>query len=41
MHKRLDNVPGRPAVSDCGAPTEKALEFLDFHLKNVMQNGAS
>ena len=41
IHKRLENVPGRPVISNCGAPTEKASEFLDFHLKSVMQNGAS
>ena len=41
IHKRLQNVPGRPVISNCGAPTEKASEFLDFHLKRVMQNGAS
>ena len=41
IHKRLDNVPGRPVISNCGAPTEKASKFLDFHLERVMQNGAS
>ena len=41
IHKRLNNVPGRPAISSCGAPTEKDSEFLDFHLTRVMQNGAS
>ena len=41
IHKRLENVPGRPIISSCGAPTEKASEFLDFHLKSIMQNGAS
>ena len=34
IHKRL-------VLSNCGAPTEKASEFLDFHMKRVMQNGAS
>ena len=38
IHKRLYNVPGRPVKSNCGAPTEKASEFLDFHFKRVMQN---
>ena len=37
IHKRLDNVPGRPIISNCGAPTEKASEFFDFHQKRVMQ----
>ena len=41
IHKRLENVPGRAVISNCGAPTEKDSEFLDFHLKSVMQNGAS
>ena len=41
IRKRLNNVPGRPAISNCGAPSEKASEFLGFHLKRVMQNGAS
>ena len=41
IHKRLGNVPGRPIISNCGAPTEKASEFLDFHLKSILQNGAS
>ena len=41
VHKRLESVPGRPIISNCGAPTVKALEFLDFHLKSIMQNGAS
>ena len=40
-HKRLSNVPGRPAISNCGTPTEKASEFLDFYLKPLMQNGWS
>ena len=41
IHKRLSEVPGRPAISNCGAPTEKVSEFLDFHLKTIMQDGAS
>ena len=41
IHKRLFNVPGRPVISSCGAPTEKVSEFLDYHLKPVMQNGLS
>ena len=32
IHKRLENVPERPTISYCGAPTEKASEFFDFHL---------
>ena len=41
INKRLGNVPERTVISNCGAPTEKASEFLDFHPKRVMQNGAS
>ena len=41
IHKRLHNVPGRPVISNCGTPTEKASEFLDFHLKSLMQSGWS
>ena len=37
IHKRLENVPGRPVISNCGTPTEKVSEFLDYHLKPVMQ----
>ena len=39
--KRLNSVPGRPVISNCGAPAEKASEFLHFHLKRFMKNGAS
>ena len=41
IHKRLQEVPGRPDISNCGAPTEKVSEFLDYHLKPVMQEGKS
>ena len=40
IHKRFENVPGRPIISNCGDPTEKASEFLDIHLKSITQNGA-
>ena len=36
--ERLLNVPSRPVISNCGTPTEKVSEFLEFHLKPVMQN---
>ena len=36
IHKRLHNVPGRTLISNCGTPTEKASEFLDYHLKPIM-----
>ena len=35
--KILSDVPGRPVISNCGTPTE----FVDFHLKPIMQNGWS
>ena len=41
IHKRLGNVPGRPVISNCGTPTEKVSEFLDYHLKPVMQSAKS
>ena len=33
IHKQLENVPGPPFISNCGTPTEKVSEFLDYHLK--------
>ena len=41
IHERLSDVPGRPVISNCHTPTEKASEFVDFHLKPIMQNGWS
>ena len=41
IHKRLSNVPGRPVISNCGTPTEKVSEFLDYHLQPVMRAGKS
>ena len=41
IHKWLDNVPGRPVISNCGTLTEKASEFLDHHLKPLMQSAES
>ena len=37
IHKRLHNVPDRLVISNCGTPTEKCSEFLDYHLKSLMQ----
>ena len=31
------HVPGRPVISNCDTPTEKVSEFLDSHLKVIMQ----
>ena len=41
IHKHLNNVLGRPVICNCEAPAEKASEFLYFHLKRVMETGAS
>ena len=41
IHKRLENVPGPPVISNCGTPTEKVSEFLDYHLKLTMQSAKS
>ena len=41
IHKKLANVPGRLVISNCGTPTEKVSEYLDFLLKPVMQEGWS
>ena len=41
IHKRLDNVPGRPVISNCGTPTEKASDFLDHHLQPIIKSGVS
>ena len=41
IHKRLANVSEKPVMSNCSTPTKKASEFLDHHLKPVMQNGKS
>ena len=32
IHKSLYDVPGRPAISNCGTLTEKVSEFLDNQL---------
>ena len=41
IYKTLFNVPGRPVISNCRTPTEKASEFLYHHLKPVMQSSWS
>ena len=38
IHKRLVNVPGRPVVSNCGTPTEKVSEYLEFLLNPFSTN---
>ena len=37
----MSNVADRTVISNCGTPTEKASEFLDYHLKPVMQSSVS
>ena len=41
IHVKLFNVPGHPVKSNCDTPTEKASEFVDHHLKPVMQGSWS
>ena len=41
IHQRLFDVPGWPVISNPDTPTEKVSEFLDHHLKPVMQEGES
>ena len=36
IHKRLENVPGRPVISNCGTATERISEFLDFHIQSLV-----
>ena len=39
IHKRLNDVPGLPVISNCGTPTEKLSEVLDHHLQPIMKVG--
>ena len=39
--KRLYDVQGRPAISNCSTPIEKIPEFLDDQLKPIMREGMS
>ena len=41
IHQGLSNVPGRPVISNCGTPTEKISEFLDYQLQPIMKQGNS
>ena len=41
IHKRLYDIPGILVISNCGTLTEKISEFLDHHLKPIMQEGWS
>ena len=37
IHKRLISVRGRPVVSNCGTPTERISEFVDFYLQPIVK----
>ena len=37
IHKRLNDVPGRPVISNCGFYTENVSSFLDHHLQPFAQ----
>ena len=37
IDKKLENVPKRPVITNCGTPTENTSEFLDYHLPSFMQ----
>ena len=37
IHKRLQNVPGRPVILNSGYYTENISAFLEFHLKPLAQ----
>ena len=37
IHKRLNDVPGRSVISNCGTPTEKLSEFLDHQLQPIIK----
>ena len=39
IHKRLNAVPGRRVISNCGTPT--VVEYLDYILKHIMQESWS
>ena len=41
MHKRLYDVPNHVVISNCGTPTEKVSEYLDYHLKPIMRSAKS
>ena len=33
----MENVPGRPFISNCGTATERISEFLDFHIQPLVE----
>ena len=40
IHK-IPYVFGKPAISNCGTPSEELLEFLDSHLKRIVQESCA
>ena len=38
-HISLHNVHERPKLPNCETPTDNYFEFLDHHLKSILQNG--
>ena len=36
IHKRLENVPGRLVISNCGTAMERISEFFDFHIQPLV-----
>ena len=41
IHKGLEDVVGRPVISNCGTATEHISEFLDFHLNPLVSSTKS
>ena len=41
INKRLENIPGRPVILNCGAPTEMVSKLLNHYLKPIIQKGCS
>ena len=39
--KKVFNVPGKPVILNCNTPIEKASQFLERHLKGIMQESWS
>ena len=37
IHKRLENVPGRPVISNCGTAAEEVSEFLDCLIQPLVE----
>ena len=38
IHRRMTNIPGRPAISNNGTSTEIISLYLDYHLKSLIPN---